>query len=224
MLKVLNAAVEAGATIVIDGTPFCCPLPYNAMPGDSPGYAVAQPLVGVLFPDRSRLPPRAPEGTTPKTGDSMAEPLEKRFDPRMHTAEHIVNQTMARLYQCGRSFSAHIEKKKSKLDYHFDRALLDEEVRELERRVNAVIESRLPVTEELIDREEARTRFSLERLPDDAGDRIRIIRIGDYDACPCIGPHVTSTEEVGAFRVISTSYEDGVLRIRYKLSSPSTGA
>ena len=153
----------------------------------------------------------------------MSEAAEKRFDPRMHTAEHIVNQTMDRLYRCGRSFSAHIEKKKSKLDYHFDRALRDEEVRDLEQRVNAVIEGNLPVEEELIDREEAKSRFNLDRLPDDAGDRIRIIRIGDYDACPCIGPHVTRTGEVGPFRVISTRFEDGVLRIRYKLS-PASGA
>ena len=154
----------------------------------------------------------------------MAEPPEKRFDPRMHTAEHIVNQTMDRLYACGRSFSAHIEKKKSKLDYHYDRDLQEQEVRDLERRVNAVIEARLPVTEELIDRTEAMTRFNLERLPDDAGDRIRIIRIGDYDACPCIGPHVANTGEVGPFRVISTSFGNGVLRIRYKLSPPKAPA
>ena len=35
----------------------------------------------------------------------------------MHTTEHIINQTMIRLFGCGRSISAHIERKKSKLDY-----------------------------------------------------------------------------------------------------------
>ena len=38
-----------------------------------------------------------------------------------HTCEHIVNQTMIRLFGCGRSVSAHIERKKSKLDYRLDR-------------------------------------------------------------------------------------------------------
>ena len=36
--------------------------------------------------------------------------------PPMHTTEHIVNQTMIRLFGCGRAVSAHIERKKSKLD------------------------------------------------------------------------------------------------------------
>jgi hypothetical protein len=29
----------------------------------------------------------------------------------MHSAEHILNQTMDRMFQCGRCFNAHIEKK-----------------------------------------------------------------------------------------------------------------
>lgn len=33
----------------------------------------------------------------------------------MHTTEHIINQTMIRLFGCGRSVSAHIERKKSKI-------------------------------------------------------------------------------------------------------------
>jgi Ser-tRNA(Ala) deacylase AlaX len=64
-------------------------------------------------------------------------------------------------------------------------------------------------------------RYNLERLPEDAGDPIRIIRIGDYDDCPCIGPHVQSTKEIGKFRIVSTSFENGVLRIRYKLDNPA---
>jgi misacylated tRNA(Ala) deacylase len=142
---------------------------------------------------------------------------EKQFDPGMHSAEHIVNQAMIRMFHSGRCFSAHIEKKKSKLDYHFDRQLSEEEIRELENRVNEVILADLPLREEFMPRAEAQGHFNLERLPEDAGEFLRIIRVGDYDACPCIGPHVKSTKEIGRFRVISTSFEAGVLRIRYKL-------
>ena len=39
---------------------------------------------------------------------------EKDYDPVMHTAEHLVNGTIARMLGCGRAFSTHIEKKKSK--------------------------------------------------------------------------------------------------------------
>ena len=149
----------------------------------------------------------------------MAEPIEKQFDPRMHTAEHLVNQTMLRMFRCGRCFSAHIERKKSKLDYRFERALLDEELAEIEKRVNEIIAADLPVTEDFVGRAEAENDYNLERLPEDAGERLRVIRIGDYDACPCIGPHVASTREIGRFRLISSSFNSGVLRIRYRLAA-----
>jgi len=44
------------------------------------------------------------------------------------------------------------------------------------------------------------------------------VKVGDYDACPCIGPHVLSTSEIGRFRIGSVSFEEGVLRIRFRLS------
>ena len=67
-----------------------------------------------------------------------------------HTCEHIVNQTMIRLFGCGRSVAAHIERKKSKLDYRLDHRPTDKEVKQLEDKVNEVIASHLPVTTEYI--------------------------------------------------------------------------
>ncbi|MBU2585996.1 MAG: alanine-tRNA synthetase second additional domain-containing protein, partial [Bacteroidetes bacterium] len=46
---------------------------------------------------------------------------------------------------------------------------------------------------------------------------LRIIKIGDYDSCPCSGIHVNSTSEIGRFKIISTSFENDVLRLRFKL-------
>jgi misacylated tRNA(Ala) deacylase len=149
--------------------------------------------------------------------------MKNNMDPRMHSAEHILNQTMIRMFQSGRCFSAHIEKKKSKCDYRFDRPLEDAEVRRLEDKVNEIIRSDLPVNETFMAREEAEKRFSLQRLPEEAGDLIRIVAVGDYDACPCIGPHVRSTSEIGPFRIGSVSFEEGVLRIRFKLSAKTGG-
>ena len=145
--------------------------------------------------------------------------MKKNYDPRMHSAEHILNQTMDRMYQCGRCFNAHIEIKKSKCDYHFKKALNADEIEEIQSRVNRIIQSDLPVAEGFISKSEAISRFNTEKLPDDVGDSIRIISIGDYDHCPCIGPHVKSSAEIGKFRITSTAFEDGVLRIRYKLGN-----
>ncbi len=143
--------------------------------------------------------------------------MNKDYDPRMHSAEHILNQTMVRMFNKGRSFSAHIEKKKSKCDYYFDRELTQAELFEIENRVNEVIGQNLAVKEEFLSREEALKNFSLDKLPEQAGNTIRIIKIGDYDACPCIGTHVSSTKDIGVFKIISSSFDNGVLRIRFKL-------
>jgi alanyl-tRNA synthetase len=124
---------------------------------------------------------------------------------------------MVRMFDRGRSFSNHIEKKKSKCDYHFHRNLSEEEIEKINSTVNDIIQKDLKVTEEFLKRDEAVDHYKLSQLPEDAGNTIRIIKIGDYDACPCSGVHVTSTKEIGKFQIISTSFEDGILRIRYKL-------
>jgi len=141
----------------------------------------------------------------------------KQYDPKMHSTEHILNQTMVRMFNCGRSFSAHIEKKKSKVDYHFERDINSSEVDKIETKVNEVIKSGLEVREDFLNKEEAIKKFNLDKLPEDAGEEIRIIHIGDYDSCPCIGNHVKNTNEIGEFKIISTNYDSGILRIRFRL-------
>jgi len=141
----------------------------------------------------------------------------KNYDPRMHSAEHIHNQTMVRIFNIERSFSNHIEKKKSKCDYLFDRNLSEEEISEIEKKVNEIIQMNFEVKEEFLKKEIAKNLYKLDKLPESAGETIRIIKIGYYDACPCSGIHVSNTQEIGKFEIISTNYEKGVLRIRFKL-------
>lgn len=137
----------------------------------------------------------------------------------MHTAEHIINQTMIRLFGCGRSVEAHIERKKSKLDYALAEAPTEEQVKQLEKRVNEVIDSHLPVTTEFITQQEACGRFDMERLPEGASDTVRVVHVGDYDECLCIGTHVENTAEIGQIQIVSHSYDSEThrWRMRFKL-------
>ena len=123
----------------------------------------------------------------------------KQEYPPMHTCEHIVNRTMVNIFGCGRAVSAHIERKKSKLDFALPKAPSVEDIENIEKTVNEVIARHLPVTTEFITQEEAVGRFDLKRLPDNASDTVRIVRVGDYDECLCIGLHVTNTSEIGTF-------------------------
>jgi misacylated tRNA(Ala) deacylase len=146
----------------------------------------------------------------------------KMYDPQMHTAEHILNQTMVRMFGIDRAFSSHLERKKSKCDYIFDRPLTPDEEVAIEKHVNEQLKLHLPVEEHWLTKEEAEKTYNLKKLPEEADEKIRIVTIGNYDACPCIGAHVENTVEVGEFVFGSSSCEDGVLRIRFKLNRPQT--
>lgn len=143
----------------------------------------------------------------------------KTYYAPMHTAEHILNQTMDRMFACGRSFNSHIERKKSKCDYRIDRPLTEDEIKAVEAKVNEVIKTHAEVSEEFISLDEARTRFNLSKLPDDSGNTIRIVKVGDFDSCPCSGMHVKNTSEIPDFHIASASFENGAVRLRFKLAS-----
>lgn len=140
------------------------------------------------------------------------------FSP-MHTAEHVLNQTMVRLFGCARSKNAHIEKNKSKCDYFLSAAPTQAQIEQVQRQVNEVLARHLPVRAQTLPRLEAARIAGLDmsKLPADAGDMLRVVFIGDYDACPCIGAHVQNTAQVGRFMISSWDYADGRLRIRFKL-------
>ena len=135
-----------------------------------------------------------------------------------HTAEHLLNQTMVRMFGCERSKNAHIERKKSKINYNLDVCPTQEEIAEIERKMNELIASDMPVTYEFVTRDNIPDGVALDRLPEDASETLRLVRIGNYDICPCIGQHVESTGEIGTFRITSTSYTDGSFRIVFKVN------
>jgi Ser-tRNA(Ala) deacylase AlaX len=142
----------------------------------------------------------------------------QEYEPA-HTAEHLLNQTMIRMFGCERSRNAHIERKKSKINYNLETCPTLEQVAEIERRMNEVIQQDLPVTFEFVTRDNIPDGVVLDKLPEDASETLRIVRIGDYDICACIGNHVKTTKEIGAFKITSTSYNDGSFRIVYKVIS-----
>ena len=120
--------------------------------------------------------------------------------PPAHTAEHLLNQTMIRIFGCERS------------------------------RMCELIDEDLPVAFEFVTYDELEERLqdggleadsgiSLDRLPDDVSDTIRLVRIGDYDVCPCIGKHVRSTSQIGRFEMLGTNWDEHErsFRVRFKI-------
>ena len=112
--------------------------------------------------------------------------------PPAHTAEHLLNQTMIRLFGCERSYNAHIERKKSKMSFRLDHKPSRQDEKEIEREMQRLIDEDLPVTFDYI---------------------------GDYDVCPCIGKHVRSTAQIGRFEMLGTNWDEHEhsFRVRFKI-------
>lgn len=146
-------------------------------------------------------------------------PHNKEEFPPAHTAEHLLNQTMVRLFGCERSRNAHIERKKSKMTFIVDHKPDKKEEKLISERMNELIADDLPVTYEYVTRDQLPDEISADRLPDDASDTIRLVRIGDYDVCPCIGKHVRSTSQIGRFELLGTNWDELAhsFRIRFKV-------
>ena len=142
--------------------------------------------------------------------------------PPAHTAEHLLNQVMIRLFGCERSYNAHIERKKSKMSFYLDHKPTRQEEREIEREMLRLIDEDLPVTFEFVRRDEIPAGVKLDRLPDDASETLRLVRIGDFDVCPCIGRHVRSTGQIGRFEMLGTNWDEHErsFRVRFKIIAP----
>jgi len=126
---------------------------------------------------------------------------------------------MIRMFGCERSDNAHIERKKSKISYVLDHKPSRQEEKAIEVEMNRLIEADMPVTYEMVDRDHLPDGISLDRLPKDASEAIRIVRVGDYDVCPCIGKHVRSTSQIGKFVLLGTNWDEmtHTFRIRFKV-------
>ena len=110
--------------------------------------------------------------------------------PPAHTAEHLLNQVMQRMFGCERSNNAHIERKKSKISWILERKPDRKDEQAITRQMNELIDQDLPVTFEFHTRAELEgivfsadedspdAHISLDRLPDDASETITL---ADWD-------------------------------------------
>lgn len=153
------------------------------------------------------------------TEDYILNTHNKEEFPPAHTAEHLLNQTMIRLFGCERSHNAHVERKKSKMSFRLSHKPSRQEEKEIERRMNELIAEDLPVTFEFVERHQLPDSIKMDRLPADASETIRLVHIGDYDVCPCIGKHVRSTSQIGRFEMLGTNWDEHErsFRVRFKI-------
>lgn len=88
--------------------------------------------------------------------------------------------------------------------------------------MNRLIQSGMEVTYDFVTIDQLPAGVQPDRLPDNVSEAIRLVRIGDYDLCPCIGLHVNNTHEIGQFVLLGTNWDEDKhsFRIRFKLEAP----
>lgn len=154
-----------------------------------------------------------------ETTDYLFNEHNKEEFPPAHTAEHLLNQVMVRMFGCERSRNAHVERKKSKISYILDHKPTRQEEKAIEQQMQQLIDADLPVTFEVVDKDNLPAGIDKSRLPEDASQQVRLVRIGDFDVCPCIGKHVRSTSQIGRFELLGTNWDEQThsFRIRFKV-------
>ncbi len=148
----------------------------------------------------------------------------KKEYPPMHTAEHVINRTAVMLWNCGRSVSAHIERKKSRMDFLLPYEPTNEQVNQFIAEVNRILQLDLPVSYTHTTLKEAeKYDVDLTRIPSNTPlEHVRIVHVGNYDDCLCVGAHVEHTAECGEVVLVSHNYQEGRWRLRFKLQNASS--
>ncbi len=101
-----------------------------------------------------------------------------------------------------------------RFDFRWPRALTEDEITEVQDRVNVAIWSNLPVRAEIMPYDEALKTGAMALFGEKYGDRVRVVTMGDWSKELCGGTHVTATGDIGLLLITrEESIGSGIRRI-----------
>jgi alanyl-tRNA synthetase len=140
----------------------------------------------------------------------------KEETTKLHTATHLLHTALRKLLgDSVEQRGSNITAERLRFDFSFPRKLTKEELDEVERIVNEVIDQDLEVKCEEMTVEEAQKAGAIGLFESKYGEKVKVYSIGDFSKEICGGPHVSRTGELGKFKIKKEgSSSAGVRRIR----------
>ena len=135
---------------------------------------------------------------------------------KYHTATHILHETLRQV------LGDHIEQKgqnitpeRLRFDFSHPEKLSQEQLKEIEQKVNEVIAKNLPVKCEEVTVEEAKKQGARAQFLDKYKGKVTMYSVGDYSRELCKGPHLEKTGKIGKFKIVKEeSSGAGIRRIK----------
>ncbi|MFW9786226.1 MAG: alanine--tRNA ligase [Candidatus Thorarchaeota archaeon] len=159
--------------------------------------------------------------TQGKFKGGLAEHSEKIV--KLHTATHLLQEALRRVLgdevtQNG----SNITEERLRFDFTFSRKLTPEEIEEVEKIVNDIINQDLEVTQEFLPYDEAIKKGALAFFKENYGETVSVYSVGDFSMELCGGPHVERTGNLGRFKIgQQKKIGAGIVRIRATVEDTS---
>ncbi len=158
------------------------------------------------------------ERGTLKVGDTVEAIVdaERRNATRLnHTATHLLHAALRKV------LGTHVTQKGSlvapdrlRFDFSHYAPLTPEELREIERQVNAEIRANAPAETRVMKFDDAVASGAMALFGEKYDEDVRVLRLGDYSTELCGGTHVARAGDIGLFRILSEGgIASGVRRI-----------
>jgi alanyl-tRNA synthetase len=142
---------------------------------------------------------------------------------KLHTATHLLQAALRKvLGDSVQQNGSNITRERLRFDFTFSRKMTPEEIEQVEKLVNDVIEKDLTVEHSFMLYNDAIEKGALAFFKENYGEVVSVYRVGDFSMELCGGPHVKNTGMLGKFKIAKQEkIGAGILRIKAVLEYSS---